>query len=96
MTSGMAPAGATAGVGLPGAGMQGMSEQEQAMVKAVSQYTPEPVSGTWTREIQCSEREGQNRLTRIDARGYGIVSREDCHFGYDGIWSWWCVWFVHG
>lgn len=33
----MAPAGATAGAGFPGAGagMQGMSEQEQAMVKAM-------------------------------------------------------------
>lgn len=91
----MAPAGATAGAGFPGAGagMQGMSEQEQAMVKAVSHYTPELESSTWTRY---SEREGQNMLTRTDARSYGILSREDCDLRYHGIRSWWCVWIVYG
>lgn len=68
----MAPAGATAGAGLPGAGagMQGMSEQEQAMVKAVSQYTPESESSTWTRgkhnvARERTENANENRCTPL-------------------------------
>lgn len=62
----------------------GMSDQEAAMVKAVSRSLHDIHSQS---AAYC--------LPMADARSHGKLSFQDCHFGRSGFRSWRSFWFVH-
>lgn len=77
--------------GMPGGGgsgsagaTAGMSDQEAAMVKAVSQKLH-----------HTSNRDAAKSLSIVDARSHGKLSFQDCNFGRNGIRSWRSFWVVH-
>lgn len=67
-----------------GGATAGMSDQEAAMVKAVSQSL---------HDIQI--RDTANNLSIVDARSHGKLSFQDRYFGRNGICSWRSFRFVH-
>ena len=67
-----------------GGATAGMSDQEAAMVKAVSQN----LNNTHSQDVA-------DRLLIIDARSYGELSFQDCHFGRNGFCSRRSFWPVY-
>ena len=75
------PSGAGSG---SGGATAGMSDQEAAMVKAVSQNLHDTQS-----------RDTAKSLSIVDARSHGKLSFQDCHLGRNGICAWRSFWLVH-
>ena len=70
--------------GAAGGGNAGMSDQEAAMVKAVSRS----LHDTYGKDTA-------DCLSMVDARSNGKLSFEDCSFRGSGLRSWRSFWSVH-
>lgn len=66
--------------GGPGNNMQGMNDQEQAIVKTVSR---QPVTLSMA-------------TNSTDAIRDGILSHQDRDRGDNGVRAWGCIWSIHG
>lgn len=70
--------------GAGGGATAGMSDQEAAMVKAVSRSM-----------YDISSQNATDCLPTADARSHGKLSFQNCYFGRCGLRSWRSFWFVH-
>lgn len=77
--------------GAAGPNMQGMSEQEQAMVKMVHTY-PSP----FKLFLSHPKNQANTPIKTIDVLRHGILPHEDRHGRNNGFRSGWCLRFVYG